>query len=144
MIERRVRRAASAEIENGHIRKSSPGKRKYTTSTGTWKRCTLDVRVKKGANVGGNYHRVTAFIKFKLRRTGRRMTRHRRFDNEKLRAPKVKSAFVLQVKNRFQALQNLEEEAVHPETEINRVASVCKESSEEAWSSGREGRGKNG
>ena len=49
-----------------------------------------------------------------------------------------------EIKNRFQALQNLEEEAVHPETEINRVASVCKESSEEAWSSGREGRGKNG
>ena len=93
MIERRVRRAASAEIENGHIRKSSPGKRKYTTSTGTWKRCTLDVRVKKGANVGGNYHRVTAFIKFRLGSAWCRMTAQRRFDTEKLRDPKVKSAF---------------------------------------------------
>ena len=107
----------------------------------TWKRSLLDVRVTRGADVGGDHHFLTAFIKLKLRSAGRRMTALRCFDTEKLRDP---SAFVLQVQNRFQALQNLEEEAVHPETEINRVAFVCKESSEEAWSSGREGRGKNG
>ena len=62
------------------------------------------------------------------------MTAQRHVDIEKLCDPKVKSAFVLQVKNRFQALQNLEEGAVDPGTEINRrwdsVASVSKESSE--------------
>ena len=45
------------------------------------------------------------------------------------------SAFVPQVEKRFQALQNLEEEVIDPETEINRrwerVASVYKESSKE-------------
>ena len=63
---------------------------------------------------------MTAFIKLKLRSAGRRMTTQRRFDTEKLRDPKVKSDFVLQVKNRFKALQNLENEAVDPGTEINR------------------------
>ena len=62
------------------------------------------------------------------------MTAPRRFDTEKLCDTKVKRAFVLQVKNRFQALQNLEKGAVDPGTEINgsweRVASVYKESSE--------------
>ena len=38
----------------------------------------------------------------------------------KLRDPKVKSVFALQVKNIFQALQNLEEEAIDAGTEINR------------------------
>ena len=63
------------------------------------------------------------------------MTAQRRFDTEKLQDPRVMSAFVLQVKNRFQAMQNLEEEAVDPETEINRrwerVPSIYKESFEE-------------
>ena len=63
------------------------------------------------------------------------MTAPRRFDTEKLCDTKVKRAFVLQVKNRFQALQNLEKGAVDPGTEINgsweRVASVYKESSKE-------------
>ena len=103
--------------------------------TGRRKGSLFDVRVKRGADVGSDRHLVTAFIKFKLRRTGRRMTRHRRFDNEKLRAPKVKSAFVLQVNNIFQALQNFEEEAVDPGREINsrweRVVSVYRKSSDE-------------
>ena len=99
-----------------------------------WKRSLLDVRVKRGVDAGSDHHLVTAFIKLKLRSAGRRMTAQRHFDTEKLCDPKVKSAFVLQVKNRFQALLNLEDEAVDPGTEMNRrwerVASVYKESSE--------------
>ena len=95
----------------------------------------LDVRVKRGAEVGSDHHFVTAFIKLKLRSAGCRMTAQRRFDSGKLHNPEVKSTFVLQMKNRFQALQNLEEEAVDPGTEISRrwekVASVYKQSSEE-------------
>ena len=82
----------------------------------TWKRSLPDVRVKRGADVGGDHHLVTAFIKFKLRSAERRMTAQRHFDTEKLRDPKVKRAFVLRVKNRFQALQNLEGEAIDPRT----------------------------
>ena len=49
------------------------------------------------------------------------MTAQKRFDTEKLHDPKVKSTFVLQVKNRFWALRNLEEEIVDPGTGINRM-----------------------
>ena len=63
------------------------------------------------------------------------MTAQRRFHTEKLCDLKVKNTFVLQVKNRFQALQNVAEEVVDLGTEINRrwerVASIYKESSEE-------------
>ena len=55
--------------------------------------------MKKRAGVGRDYHLVTVFIKLKLRSAGRRMTAQRHVDTEKLRDPKVKSAFVLQVKN---------------------------------------------
>ena len=76
--------------------------------------------MKWGADVGSDHHLVTAFIELKLRSAGGRLTAQRRFDTEKLRDPKMESAFVLQVKNRFLALQNLKEEAVEPGTEINR------------------------
>ena len=87
---------------------------------GTRKHSPLGVRVKRGADVSSDHHLVTAFIKLKLRSAGRRMTARRHVDTEKLCDPRVKSAFVLQVKNRFQALQNLEEEVVDLGTEINR------------------------
>ena len=80
----------------------------------------LDVRVKRGADVGSDHNLVTAFIKLKLRSASHRMTAQRHFDTEKLHDPKVKSVFALQVKNIFQALQNLEEEAIDAGTEINR------------------------
>ena len=58
--------------------------------SGTWKRSLLDVRVKRGADVGGDYHFVTAFIKLKQVQTAQR------FNTEKLRNPGVvESAFVL-------------------------------------------------
>ena len=91
--------------------------------------------MKRGVDVCSDHHLVTAFIKLKLRSAGRRMTAQRHFDTENLRDPKVKTAFVLQVKNGFQPLQNFEQEAIDPGTEIigrwERVASVYKESSEE-------------
>ncbi|XP_025108813.1 uncharacterized protein LOC112572996 [Pomacea canaliculata] len=46
-------------------------------------------------------------IKMKLRSTGRKSAAHRRFDVERLQDPKLKIAFTLQVKNRFQALADM-------------------------------------
>ena len=66
--------------------------------SGTWKCSLLEVRVKRGVDVGSDHHFVTAVIKLKLRSAGGRMTAQRHFDSEKLCNPKVKSAFVLQVK----------------------------------------------
>ena len=63
-----------------------------------------DVRVKRGVGVGSDQHLVTAFIKLQLRSAGCRMTAQRSFDTEKLCNPRVNGAFLLQLKNRFQAL----------------------------------------
>ena len=71
---------------------------------GTWRRSLLDVRVRRGADVGSDHHLVTATVKLKLRKNGQRNSRQHRFDVKKLRDPKARSAFVLQLKNKFQAL----------------------------------------
>ena len=68
---------------------------------GIWKCLLLDVRVNREVDVGSDHHLMTTFIKFKLRSAGCRMTAQRCFDTKMLNDPKVNSAFVLQVKNRF-------------------------------------------
>ncbi|KAI4885603.1 hypothetical protein NFI96_005381 [Prochilodus magdalenae] len=74
---------------------------------GTWRRSLLDVRVRRGADVGSDHHLVVADIKMKLRSTRHKSTAHRRFDVGRLQDPKLKNAFILQVKNRFQALADM-------------------------------------
>ena len=104
--------------------------------------------MKRGVDVCSDHHLVTAFIKFKLRSAERRMTAQRHFDTKKLCDPNVKNAFVLQVKNRCQALQNLEEEAVDPGQKSTGGGRgwplSLKRAVRSAWGSGREGRGKCG
>jgi hypothetical protein len=39
---------------------------------GTWRRSLFDVKVKRGVDVWSDHHLVTANIKMKLRRTGRK------------------------------------------------------------------------
>ncbi|XP_025085353.1 uncharacterized protein LOC112558855 [Pomacea canaliculata] len=73
---------------------------------GSWRRSLLDVRARRG-DVGSDHHLVVADIKMKLRSTGRKSAAHRRFDVERLQDPKLKNAFTLQVKNRFQALADM-------------------------------------
>ncbi|KAL0187117.1 hypothetical protein M9458_018787, partial [Cirrhinus mrigala] len=78
---------------------------------GTWRRSLLDVKVKRGADVGSDHHLVTALIRLKLQSTDRKTTMRKHFDVSRLRDTKVKAVFVVQVRNRFQALQALDEEA---------------------------------
>ena len=74
---------------------------------GTWRRSLLDVRVRRGADVGSDHHLVTAVLKLKLRRAGKKITGQQHFAVDKLHDPKVKAAFILQLKNRFQALADM-------------------------------------
>ncbi|RUS72691.1 hypothetical protein EGW08_019547 [Elysia chlorotica] len=77
---------------------------------GTWRRSLLDVRVMRGADVGSDHHLVMATLRLKLRRCGPRPSGQRRFDVDKLKDNKTRSSFVLQVKNRFLTLSNLEQQ----------------------------------
>ena len=76
----------------------------------TWRRSLQDVRVRRGADVGSDHHLVTANLKLKLRRNGPDKARQQRFDVRKPKEPRVKSTFILQLKNKFQALADAEEQ----------------------------------
>lgn len=77
---------------------------------GRWRRSLQDVIVRRGADVGSDHHLVVATIKLKLRKTGMKANHTRRFDVEKLKDPKLKSAFTLALKNRFQTLQEAQDD----------------------------------
>ncbi|XP_048759375.2 craniofacial development protein 2-like [Ostrea edulis] len=79
----------------------------HSMINGTWRRSLLDVRVKIGADIESDHHLVTALIKLKLRGTKQVQKTVRRFDIDRLKDTRVKNEFSIQVKNRFQALQNL-------------------------------------
>ena len=75
---------------------------------GKWRRSFQDVRVRRGADVGSDHHLVTANVKLKLMKQATPY-RIRRFDTGKLRDPKKKHEFRLELKNRFRILEDLEE-----------------------------------
>lgn len=83
----------------------------------TWRRSLLDVKVRRGADVGSDQHLVVAVLKVKLRKTGTRKEERAWFDVEKLKDPKVRSAFVVQLRNSFQALADMEDHT-YPDTDV--------------------------
>jgi len=86
---------------------------------GTWRRSLLDVKVRRGADVGSNHHLVTAYVKLKLRSTCRKPSCNQRFNTDNLKEPSAKNAFITQLRNRFQSLAVLSDE---PEPdEINNI-----------------------
>ena len=86
---------------------------------GTWRRSLLDVKVRRGADVGSDHHLVTAILKVKLRKNGSEKPRQQQFDVEKLRDTKAKNAFILQLKNKFQALMDAKNYTQPDTTVIN-------------------------
>ncbi|KAL5005298.1 hypothetical protein ScPMuIL_018754 [Solemya velum] len=65
----------------------------------------MDVRVRRGADVGSDHHLVTANIKLKLQKISEQ-SRKRRYDTGKLKKSKIVEEFNLELKNRYQILQN--------------------------------------
>ena len=73
---------------------------------GKWRHSLLDVRVKRQADVGSDHNLVVAKLKLKLRKVRLGEEKKPRFDVDKLKNPETKKQFVLELKNRFQVLQN--------------------------------------
>ena len=73
---------------------------------GKWRHSLLDVRVKRQADVGSDHNLVVAKLKLKLRKVRLGVEKKPRFDVDKLKNPDTKKQFVLELKNRFQVLQN--------------------------------------
>ena len=74
---------------------------------GKWKRSLQDVRVMRGADVASDHHLVIANIKLKLKKLSTHVNVKRKFDVGKLQDPKIQQEFKLEIKNRFQLLENL-------------------------------------
>ena len=68
-----------------------------------------DVRVMRGADVASDHHLVVANIKLKLKKSSTHVNVKRKFDVGKLQNvqdPKIQQELKLEIKNRFQLLEN--------------------------------------
>lgn len=86
---------------------------------GTWRRSLLDVRVKREAEVGSDHQMVVATVKVKLRKTGCKRPGRQQLYVEKLQNPQIKNAFALQLKNKYQALADMEEHTQPEQQDVN-------------------------
>ena len=93
---------------------------------GMWRRSLLDVRTKRSADVGSDHHLVTALIQMKLKKTEPRRITQTRFDIQRLGDNVVRTAFISDLRNRFQVLQNLTGEQ-DVETALKQVAALYRE-----------------
>ena len=75
-----------------------------------WHRSLLDVRVRPGADASSDHHLVTAKVRLKLRADGAHKQNTPRYDISRLQDARTKTVFVLPLRNRFQALSNIDEQ----------------------------------
>ena len=66
-----------------------------------------DVCVMRGADVASDHHLVVANIRIKLKKSSTHVNVKRKFDVGKLQDPKIQQELKLEIKNRFQLLENL-------------------------------------
>lgn len=71
-------------------------------------RSMMDVRVKRGADVSSDHHLVVMNLKLRLQQCSKN-GRAVGFDTGKLKCKEIRDSFILEVKNRFAALENKEE-----------------------------------
>ena len=70
-----------------------------------YRRSPRDFKVRRGADIGSDYHLETACLKLKLKRAGRLTKGRSRFDVSQLKHPNVRKSFILEVRNRFEAVK---------------------------------------
>ena len=71
-----------------------------------WRRSLLNVRVRRGADVGSDHHLLQATVKLKLRRTGFcKQTVQERFNVHLLKDTSKARAFTLKLQNRYKVLK---------------------------------------
>ena len=74
-----------------------------------WRSSLLDVRVRRGADVNSDHFLVLGKFRLKLKKSTAEDKRNKVFDVTKLKDPLVKQEFKLNLQNRFQNLQVLDE-----------------------------------
>ncbi|XP_063435686.1 craniofacial development protein 2-like [Mytilus trossulus] len=101
---------------------------------GVWKRSLLDVKVKRGADVGRDHHLVKADIKLKLRANGKNTRSWKQFDIEKLKESNVRKEYTTLIRNRFRILENLndEDDTVTIDDKWGKISEIFTKSAEES------------
>ena len=88
--------------------------------------------MKRGADVGSDHLLAIANIRLKLRRTDQRHADHRRLDVNKLKDPDVNRSFTIQIRNRFQALSDQENNTQQEMEDTNHLWNQVKSTYQEA------------
>jgi len=85
-----------------------------------WRPSLLDVKVRRGADVGSDHHLVTARVRLKLRAAGpkKQITPHTTAVHCKI--PGLGVPFYYKIRNRFQALSLVDEPEAEEENPVNR------------------------
>ena len=83
---------------------------------GKWRRSLQDVRVCRGADIYSDHYLVTARVKLKLHKVVPESQRRKQLDVTRLACPVTKQEFVLELRNRFNALTDTSEETDHDAT----------------------------
>ena len=83
----------------------------------------MDTVVRRGADVGSDHYLVETRLKLKLKRNPREMKGRTRLDTQKLADEEMLVKYNIEVRNRFQALTELEEE--NADHMNNRMENIC-------------------
>ena len=73
---------------------------------GKWRRSLRDVRVMRQADVGSDHNLLIAKVKLKLRKARKCNMQNQRFDVNKLKIPEIKHEFSVEIRNKFEILQD--------------------------------------
>ena len=77
----------------------------HTAISKRFKRSLLDVRNKKGADIGSDHHLMIANFRFKILAARQTFeTRRKKYNVQKLQKPSIREEFKLELKNRFSVL----------------------------------------
>ena len=75
--------------------------------------------MRRGAAGGGDHNLLTTTLKLEQRNTISSLSGGQHFDVEKRRDLKVKTAFILQLQNKFQVLADAEDQTLEDSRDIN-------------------------
>ena len=112
---------------------TSPGKKTlnqidHVMINQKWRRSLLDVKSVRGADVGSDHQLVLAKLRLKLRRTSKRKS-DRLFDSQRLRNETVRQQFTVELRNRFDVLEDLPADDIN--TSYDRLKKTITATSEE-------------
>ena len=81
----------------------------YIIINGKWRRSLRDVRVYRGADIISDHYFVVSKVKLKLRKN-KINQQTKKLDIPKLKSPNIARQFQLELRNRFEVLESVEED----------------------------------